>query len=320
MTILFLARTSTIALAILTTPMVAQADTPTFGSGAILTNRLCTNAPGADCAIGRRNFLQFAGGAGSAFTTSATNEAGTGAAGMASSSFGVNALPTLGVGSFSGARTRTGASAVAYQTFTYSGAKAINLVLAGTLHFFGSGDLIAAGMPGFEPAGQAFFGVNIAIVSPSMLADFGTTAQELISSPTAFADCGSGAIAHTFASSAGTGAGEHSLAVSLNTVCNGGAITINPGESFASVFTLQAITNQGGSLDGTHTFSATFDPVNTVFTDTGAAVGSQFLALSISAVPELGTWATMLIGFGLIGLCLRRVGSVIGTNATSAQS
>jgi hypothetical protein len=87
------------------TPTAAMADTPAYGSAAILTNRTCNTTANGDCQLGSRNYLQYAGGAGSTFSTSATNEANSGASGSAYSSFGAGTVPTLGVSSFAGSAT-----------------------------------------------------------------------------------------------------------------------------------------------------------------------------------------------------------------------
>lgn len=277
----------------------------TFGSAAILTNRNCVTTPSGDCQLGTRNYLQYAGGAGSSFSTSATNEGNTGASGSAYSSFSANAVPTLGVASFSGASTRTGASALAYQTFTYRGASAINLALAGTLHYIGSGNLTSTGILGLEVSGSGFFGANLTVLPTSALNNIGSSGQDLISTLTEVTDCSAGARATAFSGSLGQAAGEHTIPLSLSTACDGGAITIVPGQSFVILTTVQAISNQGGFVDAMHTFSAFFDPAKTVFADTGQAVGEAFLATTIAAVPEPASWAMMVGGFGLAGGAMR---------------
>jgi len=290
------------------TPAVAAADTApaTYGSAAILTNRTCITTSNGDCQLGARNFLQYAGGAGSSFTVSATNEANSGASGSAYSTFSANTVPTLGVASFAGDNTRTGASALAYQTYTYSGDAAINLALTGMLHYVGSGNERVTGVQGVEAAGSGFFGANLTILPLSMLQGIGTGADDLIIDMSGLTDCSVGATATTFAGSQGLGAGEHNIPLSLTTACDGGAITIQPGQSFVIMATVQAISNKGGYMDASHTFTSFFDPEKTVFAGTGEAVGERFLSAAIAAVPEPGTWALMLAGFGLVGAAMRR--------------
>lgn len=296
-----------LAVASIVTSTAAMAGPPaaTFGSAAILTNRTCVVSPNGECQLGTRNYLQFAGGAGSSFTLSATNEGNSGAAGSAYSNFNNSIVPTLGVASFSGANTRTGSSALAYQTFAYAGSQAINLALTGTLHYFGSGNLTSTGVQGLEIAGSGFFGANLTILPTSVLKSIGTSGQELIDSLTPLSDCSAGATATAFSSSLGLGAGEHNIPLSLTTACNGGAITIQPGQAFVILSTVQAISNMGGYLDASHTFSAFFDPDKTVFADSGQAVGATYLSASIAALPEPSAWALMILGFGFLGATLR---------------
>lgn len=282
----------------------SRAADPTYGSAAILTNRLCAEAVGTNCALlTPRTFTQFAGGLGATFVTSATNENNSGASGFASVDFGAGYLPTIKVASFSAAQTRTGASANAFRAFTYTGLQSINLALTGSLHYITTGD---DGIPG-EEAGAGIMNVNLAILPMSALGQFGTTAIEIISAPGAgFTDCGGGATGAAYVGSAGT-TGEINTSINLATSCSGGAITLHTGDSFIVYAGIQAISNRSGSLDASHTFSVDYDLAKTVFTATGASVGAAFLAENVSpAVPEPATWAMMLLGFGTIGFAMRR--------------
>lgn len=282
----------------------AHAADPSYGSAAILTNRPCTEAVGTNCALlGPRTFTQFAGGLGSTFTTSATNENNSGAAGYASVDFGAGYLPTIKVASFSAAQTRTGASADAFRVYTYTGLQAINLALTGSLHYITTGD---DGVPG-EEAGAGIMNANLAILPVSAIGEFGTTAVEIISATgSGSLICGGGAIGAAYVGSAGT-VGDIHTSISLSTSCSGGAITLQTGDSFIVYASIQAISNRSGSLDASHTFSVDYDPVKTVFTETGASVGAAFLTANVGpAVPEPTTWAMMLLGFGSIGFVMRQ--------------
>jgi PEP-CTERM motif len=291
-------------LAGLSWSQTSSAADPTYGSAAILTNRLCAEVAGTNCALlTPRTFTQFAGGLGTTFITSATNENGSGASGFASVDFGAGYLPTIKVASFSAAQTRTGASADAFRVYTYTGLQAINLALTGSLHYITTGD---DGVPG-EEAGAGIMNANLAILPVSALGEFGTTAVDIISAPgSGFTNCGGGATGAAYVGSAGT-IGEISTSINLATNCAGGAITLHTGDSFIVYAAIQAISNRSGSLDASHTFSVDYDPVKTVFTDTGASVGAAFLAVNVGpAVPEPATWAMMLLGFGTAGFAMRR--------------
>jgi hypothetical protein len=290
------------SLAALMTPQAAQATDPNYGSAAILTNRLCAEAVGTNCTLSTpRTFTQFAGGLGTTFTTSAVNMNNTGASSSASVSFDLGYLPTIKVASFSGLQTRTGGSADAFRVYTYTGSLAINLALTGSLHYITTGD---DGVPG-EEAGAGIFNANLAVLPVSALGEFGTTAIEIISAPgSGFTDCGGGATAAAYLGSAGK-TGEQTGTISLSTMCSGGAITLHTGDSFIVYAGLQAISNRGGSIDASHTFTVLYDPVNTVFTETGASVGAAYLAANILAVPEPATWLSMIAGFGIVGGAMR---------------
>ena len=281
----------------------ANAADPNFGSAAILTNRACSEAVGTDCAFTTpRTFTQYAGGLGTSFSTNAVNENGSGASGLASVSFDEGYLPTVKVASFSAQQTRTGASATAFRAYSYNGAAAINLVLTGSIHYITSGDTGVAG----ESAGEGIFNVNLAVLPISALSSFGTTAVDIInSSSIGYASCGAGEIAGIYTGSSGT-TGDQRRTVSLAQSCSGGAITLRTGDTFIIYAGLQAISNRGGSLDASNTFSVNYDPVATVFADTGQSVGAAFFQTNLSAVPEPATWAMMLLGFGTAGTAMRR--------------
>lgn len=276
----------------------------TFGSAAILTNRTCIGTPDQICTLGPRIFTRFAGGVATTFDTSADNMNGLGASGVAGTSFDAGYLPTVKVGSQAGATTRTGASATAFRTYTYTGDRAINLALAGSIHFVTSGSAVQG-----DGNGQGNLNVILDVLPVSALSVFSDASDgaDIISDPVTGADCSSGAIAAGSFTSIGLGAGEYRQPVSLSQTCAGGAITINPGDSFVVLATVQAISNRGGSIDATHTFSVAYDPVLTVFADNGESVGAGFLESAIvSPVPEPATWALMIGGFAMLGAATRR--------------
>jgi hypothetical protein len=271
------------------------------GSAGILTNRPCP-ADATSC-TGTRNYTQFGGGMSTGFSISGDDIPG-GASAAGSVSFGDGYLPTIKARSQAGAETRTGASVVAFRSFTYEGDAAIDLALTGALHYVTSGDFLAGEAPG---EGQLY--VALSLLSVSALAAYGpdTDAVTLISNNDVnFADCSSGAIAQSDYSGFGT-SGENTVTIGLSTACDGGAITINPGDQFVLVATLQSISNRGGFIDAMNTFVIQYDEENTVFTDTGEKVGLANLQSTVNGgIPEPGTWALMILGFGGVGAALRR--------------
>ena len=290
-----------------------------YGSAAIFTNRNCP--AGATSCTSPGSLLQprqYFGGAGTEF--SASSALANGASAAASVAFGGDYLPTVKVGSTAGAFTRTGASATAIRAFTYGGDAAIDLAINGMLHFLTSGDVATA--PNVEVAGDGSLNVSLALVTvASLRAAFpeAPSAVDLISSPITFPDCGGGgviAVGGYSTNLAGVGAGEFNQAVGLNSACGGGAIRVNPGDSFVVIASLQAISNRGGFLDAMHSFTVQYDEAHTYLAGTTEAVGQGFLSRNVAvgaAVPEPASWALMIGGFGLAGSTLRRRASRSGS-------
>jgi hypothetical protein len=250
------------------------------------------------------NHRSYAGGFGQGLTTGVVNMPG-GARGAAQVGFGADYLPVVKVESFSGAQTRTGASASGFQSFTYNGAEAINLALVGRLHFVNSFD-----NPGSGEAGEGFFGAHLSIRRISDFAGINasTTAEQYISQNQNlnFGDCNTGSVAKAGFLSEGY-SGDNNVNVMLNQTCSGGAILVNPGDQFVVIATMQAISNRGGFVDAMHTFEIEYDLENTVFVASGERVGSQALADTMSAaIPEPATWAMMILGLGAVGSVIRR--------------
>ncbi|MBL8555806.1 MAG: PEPxxWA-CTERM sorting domain-containing protein [Phenylobacterium sp.] len=295
----FLAGLAAVALAGLALPGTASAER-VYGSSGILTNRPCP--PDAETCVGLRNFGQFAGGVGVGFSTSAEIIGGASAA--AAVSFGDGYLPTIKAASAAGIETRTGASAVAFRTFTYDGDAAIDLALQGTLHYITSGDYEESEAPG---EGQLYAQLAILPVSAIAGYDAATSTIELIGNDAVnFADCSTGAMAFASARALGT-SGEHTVNLGFTRGCDGEALTFSKGDSFVLVATLQAISNRGGFINAMNTFSVQYDEENTVYTGTTDRVGLAALQQTVNgAVPEPGTWALMIMGFGGAGAMLRR--------------
>ena len=295
----FLASLSAVVLAGAAVPGIASAER-VYGSTAILTNRPC--APDAVTCVGRRDFGQFAGGVGVGFSTSADIPGGASAS--AAVSFGDGYLPIIKAASAAGAETRTGASAVAFRTFTYDGDAAIDLALQGRLHYITSGDFEETEAPG---EGQLY--AQLAILPVSAIAGYtpATSAIELISNDALnFADCSTGALAFASARALGT-SGEHTVNLGFTQGCDGQALTFSKGDSFVLVATLQAISNRSGFINAMNTFTVQYDEENTVYTGTTDRVGLATLQQTVNgAVPEPGTWALMIVGFGGAGAMLRR--------------
>lgn len=295
---------ASIALAALAAPGAASAAS-TFGSGAILTNRPCL-ADATSC-FGRQDFTQYAGGMGAGFSTSASIPGGASAAGAVS--FGPGYLPTIKAASSAGAQTRTGGNVVAFRSFTYEGEAAIDLAFQGTLHYFTSGDF----GPG-ELAGEGLLYAQISVLPISAIAGYSalTTGADIIHATSVNEiDCSTGAMAFSSVSGA-SASGEHTVKLGITQGCDGQPLTLSKGDTFVLLALLQSISNRGGFIDAMNTFTVQYDEVNTVYTGTTQRVGLATLQQTVtSTVPEPGTWALMICGFGLAGSALRRQRLVI---------
>lgn len=282
------------------------------GSGAVITNRPCAASSEA-CVVGATRLQphQYFGGYGQGLST--TNSLLGGASASADVSFGDDYLPVVRLASAAGAETRTGASATAFRSFTYQGDAAIDFSIAGDLHFLTSGDVLGPfGANEFAGDGQLNVALSILTVDAiTSVFSASSTGVDIISNiSTSFGECGAaGVLAAGGFNSAGMGGGEYNQTVGLSEACGGGAIRLNPGDSFVVVATIQSISNRSGFIDAAHTFRVRYDEENTFFAGTTDSVGEGFLARNVAvgaAVPEPATWALMIGGFGLAGASLRR--------------
>jgi hypothetical protein len=310
-----------LALAATGAPAVAA---DVVGSGAVVTNRLCSAAntsctlqgtPGFTDGDVRLDAHQYFGGYGQGLSANPTLSAG--AAAEAQVTFSDDYLPIVRLSSDSGAETRTGASATTFRSFTYNGDVAIDLAIQGDLHFFTSGDQVAnvgQAFPGDEFAGDGTLNVVLALVRMDVILNAfqpGATGRSIVSNVgTSFPGCGEeGVIASSGFNSGGFGGGEYNQIVSLSQSCGGGAILINPGDSFVVIATLQSISNRNGFINAMNTFRVEYDEENTFLAGTSEGVGEGFLTANVAPgaqVPEPATWALMIGGFGIAGSLLRR--------------
>lgn len=284
-----------------------------YGSGAVITNRSCP-ASDAACVVGIQRLQphQYFGGYGQGL--SATTSLLGGASGSAEVSFGADYLPTVRLASQAGTETRTGASVTTFRSFTYEGTEAIDFAILGDLHFITSGDAAGPEQQN-EFTGDGQLNVALALLRVSSITSVfseESTGVDIISNTSnSFADCGAAGViaAGGYNTGGGIAAGEYNQSIGLSQACGGGAIRLNPGDSFVVIATLQAISNRGGFLDASHTFEVRYDEENTFYAGTTEAVGDGFLARNVTvgaAVPEPASWALMIGGFGLAGGMLRR--------------
>jgi hypothetical protein len=290
-------------LALVTLPQAAQASGSIVGSAGIITNRACT-ATDTNCATKPKNVDNVYGGMGGGLNAAYTGMPG-GSSAAQQVTFGEGFLPIVRLNSTAGAETRTGSSVTTFRSYTYEGDFAIDLALNGLLHYVNSFEDTTPG----EALGEGIFYVHLAVVPIAFFDGLGpaTTAADIIFNPAVgFPDCSGGALGFNTFSSAGT-SGENDVSIGVSEACGGGAITINPGDQFGIVASMQAISNRGGFVDAMNTLRILYDEERTVISGTDTKVAADYLHTAVNgAVPEPGTWALMIGGFGLAGSALRR--------------
>lgn len=272
-----------------------------WGSAGIITSRPCTAAATADCNLAVKRSLKFFDGGMSSGISGSFGSAATHAA--VEASFDGGYLPVLRAGSNAVGATRDGATVVAFRSYTYTGAVAIDFALSGALHYVNSGDVSLK--DGF---GEGALNVILSIFSFDALAGLNpaSTASDIFASPFGDPDCATGAAGVSGYSSLGKGSGEHLATVSLTTGCGGSALTLHPGNRFVIGAVMQAISNRGGFIDAMHTFRVQLDPEHTYFAGTHDVVDPSVLGASISAsVPEPASWTLLILGFGAVGGMVR---------------
>ncbi len=98
--------------------------------------------------------------------------------------------------------------------------------------------------------------------------------------------------------------GEHSSTLGA-TDCGDGLLHLETGTQFVIWEKLWVDENSPGALDATHTFSLSF--ASDVPPATQQLVASNLSVASFRpSIPEPGTWALMILGFGATGAALRR--------------
>jgi hypothetical protein len=291
--------------AILSFPAVGHAQTSTgYGSAVFTTLRACPSDPSATCNGQQAPISQsnLSGGANIAATTTFSPGTGPGVGSSAYGSihFGDVGLPTISASASAVGQVRVNTNIYFYQTYTYTGADPIDFGLTGNLHIDDSTSDGAAGVQ----AGGAIINADILIWNAASFFHF-TDAASMIdaNNATSFAgDCGDDAgILASGGYGGGLPGGEQTYSFSTQSCSGGGAITLHTGDQFVVAGIMQFPVNRGGSIDATHTFTVNLDP--SLGEGTVAALRNS---LAFTPTPEPATWASMVLGFGLIGAGLRR--------------
>lgn len=276
-----------------------------YGSAVYTSLRACGAGAGSVCNGGQAPVSQsnLSGGAGiEADTTFHGTGIGAGSSAFGSVQFGDIGLPQIAASASAVGNVRVSTNIFFYQTYTYTGEGSIDFGLAGNIHIDGS---TTDGSSDPDFAGTFENGANInAVVGIWDAASFDqfTNAASFLSSSQFAADCG---YAPGLLASGGfhtnLPGGEQSYGFSTQNCSGGGALTLHAGQQFVVAGIMQFPVNRGGSIDATHTFTVSLDP--SLGEETTQALRGS---LAFAAAPEPATWASMMLGFGAIGIGLRR--------------
>ncbi|HEY3949391.1 PEPxxWA-CTERM sorting domain-containing protein [Phenylobacterium sp.] len=289
-----------------------------FGSAAFGTYRECVGNPVCDGAQTGQTIIAYgiSGGTSSTSNTSLVLNGTTGVAlgggpvalpnDPASNvsgivAFGGEDLPVLHGSSNSGATDRMGINAFGYQTYTNTGDTTTAFDVAGALHI----DSFSGGADG-TAAGGAIAVSYLGVWDPSLITSLGSPDALTLFDSVFEAPCGATGVLAANMTTTTLVSGVTPPSPTLNGTtgsCSGAASTADalmlaPGQTVLVVAGLQLLTNRGGQIDASDTFTTTFTP----------DVDVQELASgrNILGVPEPATWALMIAGFGLAGAALRR--------------
>jgi len=282
-------------------PVTAIAD-PGYGSLSVVTLRDCNGAGPLDDCPGGPQRLQTVMDGGAGTTTShaelvaAAGSPQAGSSGSASVEFGDLDLPVLHGSSYAVGDARVNGSPKGYQSYVFGGPDGTPFGLSGAFEVEDSSLSPANGLA----VGGAIYLIYLAIYDADYFPHL-TDAESVFE--LGMSSCGdaSGLLAVGVASGTTPG-GAFSSSVSTSS-CSGGPLTLSHGQEFVTLANVALFTNRGGSIDFSHTFTTT---LNADLGEETTALLRGNLVSSMDAVPEPATWGLMLLGFGGIGVCLRR--------------
>ena len=188
---------------------------------------------------------------------------------------------------------RSNVGVQALQKYTWTG-EAIDVdpnSLIGTLDYSSS-------------SGLTRVGVGFAIIDSSLIGNPGLAAQWYQKGPAGLfaADCGTPGAVAIANPNRYAGTGEVAVSVAA-TAC--GDLHLETGDTFFVWSKLSLFRSDAGFIDASNTFSLGFAPE--VTPEQRAYLTANLVATPFHvAVPEPGTWALMIVGFGLAGAALRR--------------
>ncbi len=218
-------------------------------------------------------------------------------------------LPVLKAGAFT-RPNNLGKDATSYSyistlsAFTYDGPDALPLPLVGNIDYF----ITFAPINYAAPLAAGSYPFSFGQLRSRLVVGTADLFQGTALNPDALT-CGSanvlasaGAFNGVGGYASGGGRQDLTMTLDVSTGCDGNPLTLQPGQQFYVYAFLEALALRGATVDATNSFHVNFLP------NTPPAL-QQALISGISpvlSVPEPGSWAMLIIGFGLAGGALRR--------------
>jgi hypothetical protein len=216
--------------------------------------------------------------------------------------FGELDLPIIKSGVWSDPDSRLASTINAYMGFTFKGADPTLYALDAVIDWTGSGAPQAIALNGGEYGGEGIGTLQLVLFNAAFVPAFADAAS--INQFMGSKFCGSaGVLASSNVSLASATAGSSAVTGSLSSACGGGDILLQPGGDYVLFAKMTTLANRGGFLDATNTVTVQLAE------DLAPEVRDTLLANIVSArslVPEPGSWAMLIAGFGLTGTIMRR--------------
>lgn len=289
------------------TALAAPAAAQVVGSSSLATLRQCDmTASNAACdgtgpgqGLGR-GAIQYGGGTGLGGWNSLT--VGANRAWSFVDFDAAYELPTIRAATMAPGNVRMNINTFAFQSYTWNGDVGGDFSITGDLHIVDS----STSPDGDGLPGGAVYTSYVGIWDPSVIAGL-STPQDLFTA-LFYQECGEAGILGT-GSSNGTLTGGEATYSATTSACSAGSLFLTPGQEVLVVVGLQLPVNRGGFADSSATFvtklgdDLTPEQVAAVEQSIASAISE---GAAIASVPEPGSWAMMIAGFGLIGATMRR--------------
>jgi hypothetical protein len=303
-------------------PASAEA-APAFGSSAFQSARYCrvggvesgaVLANGVNCmaAPGPRIQTVQTGGPGTAVNSAFDTVIGGRI--EARVLFGELDLPIIKSGAWADDDTRIASTIVTYMGFNFGGAEETPYALDAVIDWTSSGGPLGLadsaanpGAPSGEYGGEGLGNLQLYLWDAAYVPAFGSP-QEITNFLPSTACGTAGVLAYSAVNMGTAAAGPGAVTGSLNSACGGGTILLQPGQDYVLFAQLQTVANRNGFMDATNTIRVQLAE------DLLPEVRDSLVQNIVSArslVPEPGSWAMLIAGFGLTGAVMRRRRQVV---------